>query len=329
MALEPAEPRLPVTIITGFLGSGKTTLVNHILRQQKGVRTAVMVNEIGEITIDNDLIIAATDDMVELANGCICCSINNDLVDAIFRVLQREPRIDRLIVETTGVADPLPVVLTFLRSEFRDAVRVDSIVALADAENFSLGLLDSKAALNQLRYADFVVLNKCDLVSPKRIEAVEAEIRAVVADTVRADTVRIVRAARAEVALPLILGTGVRHADQRFDDHGDDRGHDHLAADGFATVSFATEQAFCADRFQAFLERLPANVFRAKGVLTIDGSSRLHLFHLVGRRFTLDEAPADLTGHNRLVLIGRNLDAEVLKAQLAACLVPSLTPGLE
>ncbi len=320
MALEQAEPRLPVTIITGFLGSGKTTLVNHILSQQKGLRIAVMVNEIGEIAIDNDLIIGATDDMVELANGCICCSINNDLIDAIFRVLQREPPVDRLIVETTGVADPLPVVLTFLRSEFRDAVRIDAIVALADAENFSLDLLDSKAALNQLRYADFLVLNKCDLVSSARIEAVEAEIRAAVAETVR-----ILRAARAEVALPLILGTGVLHADPPRDDHG----HDHLAADAFETVSFATGEAFCAERFQAFLEGLPPNVFRAKGVLTIDGSDRRHLFHLVGRRFTLDDAPASVTGHNRLVLIGRNLAREELKLQLAACLVRSPTPALE
>ena len=127
--------------------------------------------------------------------------------------------------------------------------------------------------------------------------------------------------------MPLILGTGVPHADPRFDHNGDDRGHDHLAADAFETVSFATERAFCAERFQAFLENLPANVFRAKGVLTIDCSDRRHLFHLVGRRFTLDEAPAGLTGNNRLVLIGRNLDADGLRAQLAACLVPPLTPG--
>ncbi len=319
MALEGVEPRLPVTIITGFLGSGKTTLVNHILSRQNGLRIAVMVNEIGEIAIDNDLIIAATDDMVELANGCICCSINSDLIDGIFRVLQREPSVDQLIVETTGIADPLPVMLTFLRSEFRDAVRVDGIVALADAENFSLDLLDSKAARNQLRYADFVVLNKCDLVNRERVEALEAEIR-----TAIGETVRILPATRAEVALPLILGIGTAHADQPLDDHG----HDHLAADAFETVAFATEQAFCADRFQAFLERLPANLFRAKGVLTIDGSDRRHLFHLVGRRFTLDEAPAGLSGHNRLVLIGRNLNPEELKAQLAACLVRSVTPGL-
>jgi G3E family GTPase len=130
------------------------------------------------------------------------------------------------------------------------------------------------------------------------------------------------------VALPLILGTGLPHAGPRFDHNGDAHGHDHLAADGFETVSFATKEAFCAERFQAFLENLPTNVFRAKGVLTIDCSDRRHLFHLVGRRFTLDEAPAGLTGHSRLVLIGRNLDADGLRAQLAACLVPSLTPGL-
>ncbi len=322
MALETAEPRLPVTIITGFLGSGKTTLVNYVLSREKGFRIAVMVNEIGEIAIDNDLIIGASGDMLELANGCICCSINNDLVDATFRVLQREPAVDRLIVETTGIADPLPVLLTFLRSEFRDAVRIDAVVALADAENFSLDLVDSKASLNQLRYADFVVLNKCDLVGSGRVDAVEQRIRAAVAETVR-----IVRAAHAEVALPLILGTGGPHADPRFDDNGDDCRHDHLAADAFETVSFAAERAFCAERFQAFLENLPANVFRAKGVLAIDCSDRRHLFHLVGRRFTLDEAPAGLTGHNRLVLIGRNLDADGLRAQLAACLAPPPTPG--
>ena len=115
------ETRLPVTVITGFLGSGKTTLVNHMLANQHGLKIGVIVNEIGEIGIDGELIIATDDDMVELSNGCICCSINNDLVDAICRVLQRDQRIDYLVVESTGLADPLPVVLTFLRPEFRDS----------------------------------------------------------------------------------------------------------------------------------------------------------------------------------------------------------------
>ena len=130
----PAAARLPVTLVTGFLGSGKTTLINHILSNRQGVRAAVLVNEFGDIGIDNDLIIASADDMIELNNGCICCTTNNDLIDSIVRVLARADQLDHIIVETTGVADPLPVALTFLRSEFRGALRLDAIVTVADAE---------------------------------------------------------------------------------------------------------------------------------------------------------------------------------------------------
>ena len=162
-----------------------------MLARQHGLKVAVMVNEIGDIAIDNELIVGAAPGMVELANGCICCSINNDLVDAIFRVLQRGPAVDGLIVETSGLADPLPIVLTFLRSEFRERVRLDAIVAVADAENFSLDLFDSKAALNQLRYADIVLLNKCDRAGVELAAAVEQSIRRL------SDGVRIVRTTRA------------------------------------------------------------------------------------------------------------------------------------
>jgi len=131
-----SEARLPVTVITGFLGSGKTTLIRHILANQRGLRAAVVVNELSEIGIDSDLIVSAADNMVELENGCICCSINNDFLDAIFRILDR--KVEYLVVETSGVSDPLPVVLTFLRSELRDRVRVDSIITVADAASFCL-----------------------------------------------------------------------------------------------------------------------------------------------------------------------------------------------
>jgi G3E family GTPase len=313
------ETRLPVTVVTGFLGSGKTTLVNHILSQQHGFRIAVMVNVIGDLAIDNELIIGTADDMVELSNGCICCSINNDLVDAIFGVLRREPRIEYLIVETTGLADPLPIVLTFLRLEFRDAVRVDSVVAVADAASFSLDLFDSAAAANQLRYADVVLLNKCDLVGPCAAAAIEEKIRGI------SDGGRIVRATRAQLLLPLILSAGRFQSDRYVADHG----HDHLAADGFDAVSFAAEAPFSADRFQSCLEGMPRNVFRGKGILWIDGSNQRHVFHLVGRRFTLDKCPDAEPGCNRLVLIGQGLDGQELRARLASCLAAPAIPAPE
>jgi G3E family GTPase len=317
MPADRVEPRLPVAVVTGFLGAGKTTLVNHILAAPTGLRVAVMVNEIGEIAIDGELI-AAAEGMVELANGCICCSINQDLVAAIGRLLTRRPLPDYLVVETTGLADPLPVALTLARPEFRDELRLDSIIAVADAEHFALDLDAVTAGWRQLRYADFVVLNKCDRVCAERADAIEAKIGAVAAG------IRVVRAAYARVALPLLLATDRYREHKPAPDN-----HDHLDEDGFETVSFASERPFSAERFQAFLETLPASVFRAKGVLDIAGVDGRHLFHLVGRRFTLDPAPGRHRGTNRLVLIGRRLDAAGLRARLAACLVPPLNPEPE
>ncbi len=163
--MDDSKHGLPVTIITGFLGSGKTTLLNHILTNQEGLKTAVLVNEFGEIGIDNDLLVTMGDDtMVELSNGCICCTINNDLLEAVYKVLERKDKIDYLVVETTGLADPLPVALTFLGTELRDLTRLDSIVTLVDSENYSVDLFNSQAAHNQIAYGDIILLNKTDLV---------------------------------------------------------------------------------------------------------------------------------------------------------------------
>ncbi|MDJ0544781.1 MAG: GTP-binding protein, partial [Microcystis sp. M53601_WE4] len=168
---------LPVTIITGFLGSGKTTLLNHILSNQQGLKTAVLVNEFGEIGIDNELIISSDDSMVELNNGCICCTINEDLIQAVYKVLERPEKIDYLVVETTGLADPLPVALTFLGTELREMTRLDSIVTMVDCANFSLDLFNSQAALSQITYGDIIVLNKTDLVDEADVDSLEIRIR--------------------------------------------------------------------------------------------------------------------------------------------------------
>jgi G3E family GTPase len=305
--------RLPVTVVTGFLGSGKTTLVNHILSNQQGVRAAVLVNEFGELGIDNDLIIAADGGMIELSNGCICCSVNNDLVDSIVRVLGRVDQVEHLIVETTGVADPLPVALTFLRTEFRDAVRLDAIVAVADAEHFSLELFDGLAARNQLRYADAVLINKCDLVPFDRLCQVEDRIRLV------SPQARLARTTRSAVPLPLILDIDPVHGalPDRADHHPS-----HLAADGFVSLSFESDRPFSVERFQAFLDNgRPDGLFRGKGFVWFAETGRRYVFHLVGGRFTLDDDDRSDPGSNRLVLIGRDFDVADLRANLRDCLI--------
>jgi G3E family GTPase len=305
----PLAERLPVTIVTGFLGSGKTTLVNHILANRQGVRAAVLVNEIGEIAIDNDLIIAGDGGTIALSNGCICCSVNSDLVDAVARILMRAEPVDHLIVETSGVGDPLPVALTFLRSEFRGAVRLDAIVALADAEQFSLDLFDGVAARNQLRHADAVLLNKSDRASGEVLEDIEAKLRGVNPEA------RIVRTTRSAVALSLILDTDLFRPERV--GHAPD--HTHLEADGFVSLSFESDRPLSVSRFQAFLDSgRPPGLFRAKGFLWLAETDRSYLFHLVGERFTLDQTGGAISRKTRLVLIGRDFDAQALHARLLA-----------
>lgn len=341
---------LPVTIITGFLGSGKTTLLNHILQNQQGVKTAVLVNEFGEIGIDNDLIIASDDSMVELSNGCICCTINTDLIDAVYRVLEREEKIDYLVVETTGVADPLPVALTFLGTELRDMTRLDSIVTVVDSENFSLDLFNSEAAYNQIAYGDIILLNKTDLVDSADVDLLEVRLRDIKKDA------RILRTTKSQVPLPLILSVGLFESDKYYNssnsshdhehdhhhhdhehhhheehdhhhhDHDHDHHHhsDHLENDGFVSVSFVSDKPFYIRKLQDFLDnKLPANVFRAKGVLWFKESPDRHIFHLSGKRFTIEDDvwKPHQTKQNKLVFIGQDIDCDRILTQLQQCVV--------
>jgi G3E family GTPase len=270
----------------------------------------VLVNELGDIGIDNDLIVATQDGMIELNNGCICCSTNNDLIDSIVRVLGRPEPVDHIIVETTGVADPLPVALTFQRPEFRDTLRLDAIVAVADAEQFSLDLFDGIAPRNQLRYADAILLNKCDRADAERLGTVEEKIRSLNAEA------RLVRTTQSAVPLALILDVDLfrprhtRHA------------HGHLHDDGFVSLSFESDRPFSVSRFQAFLDTgRPPGLFRGKGFLWLAETGKRYVFHLVGERFTLEEDERGVASANRLVLIGRDLDLETLRARLLDCLV--------
>ncbi len=348
-ALEIPKRGMPVTIITGFLGSGKTTLLNQILSNRQDLKVAVLVNEFGDINIDSQLLVAMDEDMVELSNGCICCTINDGLVDAVYRVLERDDRMDYMVIETTGVADPLPIILTFLGTELRDLTRLDSIITVVDAETFTPDHFDSEAALKQIAYGDVTILNKTDLASAEKVQELEAYI-----NTVKAGA-RILHSQYGKVPLPLILDVYYNNPDAYADlvrdeieqteqehhdhnrehDHHHHHDHDHhhhahehhhhhsahLDNDGFVSVAFESDRPFDVKKFEIFLhEQLPKEVFRAKGILWFAESDLRHVFQLSGPRFDLQGEDWRTPPKNQMVLIGRNLNADELQQQLTACL---------
>ena len=323
----------PVTILTGFLGAGKTTLLNHILSNQDGLKTAVLVNEFGEIGIDNDLVVSTSADMVELSNGCICCTINGELLEAVERILKRPEPLDYLVVETTGLADPLPVAMTFLGSELRDQTRLDSIITLIDAENCNARVFESEVGRSQIIYGDILLLNKTDLVSKDRVKELEQTLRSIKKDA------RIVHSVKGDVPLPLLMSIGLFESDRiahtadhdhsHHDHHGHDHAHhdhshhdhgDHLDIEGYTSLSFSSDGPFALRKFQNFLDnQLPESVFRAKGILWFNESEKRHVFHLAGKRFSIDDSDWNGKRKNQLVLIGQEMDHRALREQLQEC----------
>ncbi|MDJ0714513.1 MAG: GTP-binding protein [Prochloraceae cyanobacterium] len=318
----PSLPKsgMPVTIITGFLGSGKTTLLNQILQNKDALKIAVLVNEFGDINIDEQLLISVESDMVELDNGCICCTINDSLVDAVYRVLEREEKVDYLVIETTGLADPLPIILTFLSTELKFLTRLDAVITVVDAAAFDAKHFDSDAALSQIRYGDMIILNKIDLAREEKI----TELKAFIEDI--KPGFRILESEYGQVPLRLILDIALIQTDNYQGEIYEFRRNksafnNHLANDGFNFVSFQSERPFKIEKFEHFLtQKISNNIFRAKGILWFQESPCRHIFQLSGPRYDLQADDWTSQPKNELVFIGRNLDEFLIKEQLNECL---------
>jgi G3E family GTPase len=337
--------QIPVTVLTGYLGSGKTTLLNRILSEDHGKRYAVIVNEFGEIGIDNDLIVESDEEIYEMNNGCICCTVRGDLIRVVEGLMRRPGRFDAIIVETTGLADPVPVAQTFfMDDDVRAKTALDAVVALVDAKHLPLRLKDSREAEDQIAFADVVLLNKTDLVSPEELAAVEATVRAINPHAV------IHRTERAGIDLSRVLDRGAfdlkralesdphfldhdhpDHACGPDCDHNHDHDHDHDHASPIhdvtvQSVSLRTGE-LNPDKFFPWIQKITQeqgpNILRLKGILAFKDDHERYVIQGVHMIIEGDHQRAWKDGEkheSRLVFIGRELDNAALKSGLESCL---------
>ena len=343
---EATASKIPVTVLTGYLGAGKTTLLNRILSENHGKKYAVIVNEFGEIGIDNDLIIGADEEVFEMNNGCICCTVRGDLVRIMDGLMKRKGKFDAIIVETTGLADPAPVAQTFFVDEdVQKNARLDAVVTVADAKWLSDRLKDAPEAKNQIAFADVIVLNKTDLVTKPELAEVEARIRAI------NPYARLHRTERCSVALADVLDRGAFDLDRILDiepdflevddhdhDHDHHHGHDHHHDHGHGlkhyhdedmqSLSLKTDKPLDPNVFMPWLQNLVqvegGKILRSKGILAFHDDDDRYVFQGVHmmlegnhQRKWKDGEPRQ----SRLVFIGRELPEELIRTGFESCIV--------
>lgn len=345
---EATASKIPVTVLTGYLGAGKTTLLNRILSENHGKKYAVIVNEFGEIGIDNDLIIGADEEVFEMNNGCICCTVRGDLVRILDGLMKRKGKFDAIIVETTGLADPAPVAQTFFVDEdVQKNARLDAVVTVADAKWLSDRLKDAPEAKNQIAFADVIVLNKTDLVTKPELAEVEARIRGI------NPYAKLHRTERCSVALADVLDRGAFDLDRILDiepdflevddhdhdhDHHHHHGHDHHHGHGHGlkhyhdedmqSLSLKTDKPLDPNVFMPWLQNLVqvegGKILRSKGILAFHDDDDRYVFQGVHMMLEGDHQRKWKDGEpreSRLVFIGRELPEEAIRNGFESCIV--------
>ena len=349
MSEQLSAEKVPVTVLTGYLGAGKTTLLNRILSEPHGKKYAVIVNEFGEIGIDNDLVVGVDEEVFEMNNGCICCTVRGDLVRILDGLMRRKGKFDAVIVETTGLADPAPVAQTFFIDEnIGRKTRLDAVVTVADARWLIDRLKDAPEAKNQIAFADVILINKTDLVSHEELSEVEARIRGI------NPYAKVHRTERAQIPLNEVLGRNAFDLDRILDlepefladeedhehphghDHGHDHHHDHAHQHGglkhyhdedMQSVSLKSDEPLDPDKFfpwvQDLVQKEGPNILRSKGILSFKNDDDRFVFQ--GVHMILDgnhQRPwnKDEKRNSRIVFIGRNLSEEKIRQGFASCI---------
>ena len=309
-------PPSPVTLVSGFLGAGKTTLLNRILNSDHGLRMAVMVNDFGAINIDSQLIVSQTQTTVSLANGCICCTVESDLIEQLGRLLDdRANRPEYIVIEASGVSNPAKIANTLRYPQFRDALAIDSILTVVDAEQFErLDAEMAQLAMEQLDVADIIVLNKVDRVGRDQLDALKARWLY--------PSARLLECEYGEVPLELVLGVGRLKSGWRLRPAASVKDEDHSAI--FETWSFSSERPLSLKALRQALATLPAGIYRAKGVCQIaEASGKRCVLHLVGSRSEIrpEEGWDGRTPQTQLIFIGRRgtIDAAKMQATFEKC----------